>query len=137
MGQPQLHALRIAFTRDGGATPTHELQVRVGLREIRGALDARQNWVLTVNGRRLLVRGAGWSPDLLQRMSSARNELEVSLARHAGLNAVRFEGKLQDDNIFDQLDAAGCSHSPACRARRMAGVGTWTPGVRASPPPCR
>ena len=107
MGEPKLHQLHIAFTCDGDTRPSHELTIRVGLREVRGALDANQNWALSVNGRRLLVRGAGWSPDLLQRMSTARNALEVSLARHAGLNVIRFEGKLQDDDLFDRLDAEG------------------------------
>ena len=126
MGEPRLHQLHVAFTCDGGTRPTHELIIRVGLREVRGVLDARQNWMPYINGRRLLVRGAGWSPDLLQRMSTVRNALEVSLARHAGLNLIRFEGKLQDDDLFDRLDEAGLLALPGlncCDAWQS--WGTW------------
>ena len=96
-----------AATTTAATTATATLSVRVGLREVSGGLDARGNFLLRVNGRRLLVRGGGWSPDLLLRMSDARHRLSLMLAQHARLNAIRFEGKLQDDALFDRMDEMG------------------------------
>ena len=105
---PRLHDLTLTFTPSTrGAGAAASLAIRVGLREMGGGLDERGNFLLRVNGRRMLVRGAGWSPDLLERMSSVRNRLELGLVRHARLNAVRFEGKLQDDDLYDQMDELG------------------------------
>jgi exo-1,4-beta-D-glucosaminidase len=130
MGAPRLHNLSLSFTpndEEAGGPPA-ALAVRVGLREMSGGLDERGNFLLRVNGRRLLVRGAGWTPDLLQRMSGERNELELHLVRHARLNAVRFEGKLQDDDLFDRMDELGLLALPGlscCDAWQQ--WSDWTP----------
>lgn len=54
-------------------------------------------------GRRILVRGGGWAPDLLQRMTTKRHSRELRMAMDIGLNAIRLEGKLQDEDLFEQV----------------------------------
>lgn len=45
-----------------------------------------------VNGNPILIRGAGWTPDLFLRTDRARQRAEMSYIRHMNLNAVRLEG---------------------------------------------
>lgn len=52
-------------------------------------------------------QGGGWSPDLLQRNTPMRNAQQLLLTQDIGLNAIRLEGKLQDDDLFEQASAMG------------------------------
>ena len=40
----------------------------------------------------MLIRGAGWAPDLFLRSSEERMREEFRYVRHMGLNTVRYEG---------------------------------------------
>ena len=60
-----------------------------------------------MNGRPLLVRGAGWTPDLFLRMAPARYAQELAYVRHMHLNAVRLEGKFEHDEFYALADRAG------------------------------
>ena len=54
-----------------------------------------------------MVRGGGWSQDLFLRYSSANIADQLAYVRDLGLNAIRFEGNLPPDDMFQQLDRAG------------------------------
>jgi exo-1,4-beta-D-glucosaminidase len=60
-----------------------------------------------VNGRRILVRGAGWTSEMMLRYSRERYEQEVRYVRDMGLNTIRLEGKLEDDSFYDVTDREG------------------------------
>lgn len=79
----------------------------VGLRQANVTLDVRMNAVVSVNGQRILIRGGGWAPDLLQRVTRVRNTQQLRLSRDLGLNTIRLEGKFQDDDFFAQASALG------------------------------
>ena len=49
------------------------------------------------------------------------------LAQHARPNAIRFEGKLQDDALFDRMDEMGLPGLPCCDAWQQ-GAG-WIRGA--------
>ena len=113
MGLPAQHNLTFAFAvagpsaAVGGAPAPETATFLVGLREITGLNDANNNLVVRVNGQRILIRGGGWGPDLLQRNTPQRNARQLLLTRDLGLNAIRLEGKLQDDDLFAQASAMG------------------------------
>ncbi len=114
MGSPTMSTLEASFTTAGSApaAPSDTLKVGVGLRQISQTLDSRGNLLVSVNGLPLLIRGGGWAPDLLQRMSAARHAQEIALVRHLGLNTIRLEGKFQDEDLFEQADRAGLLMMP-------------------------
>ena len=60
----------------------------------------------------VLVRGAGWAPDLFLRAPAARTRAELGYVRAMGLNTVRLEGKLIDDDFFDAADELGVLTMP-------------------------
>ena len=60
-----------------------------------------------VNHQKLLIRGAGWAPDLLLRSSREQLETHFQYMRDMNLNAIRLEGKLENDEFFDLADKMG------------------------------
>lgn len=102
MGTPTLVTLALTFApQSGGAQST--IEVRTGLREVTKSIESNGNAVFRVNGKRILLLGGGWAPDLLLRQSSARQRQELELVKDLGLNAVRLEGKLQNDDLFEHV----------------------------------
>jgi len=78
-----------------------------GIRTITSTLTASGARLFSINGKRLLIRGAGWAPDLLLREDPAREAAELAYVRDMHLNTVRLEGKLEDDHFFDLADRMG------------------------------
>lgn len=115
MGNATLHFANVSFALapggcSGGADPaatSDSVVARFGIRTASSALDANGNRLFRVNGVPLLVRGGGWSPDLLLRPDPARLAAQLAMTRHMGLNAIRLEGKLEPDAFFDGLDELG------------------------------
>eukprot|EP00039_Didymoeca_costata_P005791 m.84645 g.84645 ORF g.84645 m.84645 type:complete len:915 (-) comp12975_c0_seq2:25-2769(-) len=105
MGQPNLCTLTMSFVIGGRNSST--LHLLTGLREVSKEIDKNNNALFSINKKRILIRGGGWSPDLLQRMSRERYESEFTYVRDLGLNAVRLEGKLQADDLFEVADEKG------------------------------
>ncbi len=105
MGKPELHELNLQFEIDG-AVSDHS-QSSFGIREINSELTATDRRVITINGKKILIRGGGWSPDMMLRESSQRMEDELNYVQDMGLNTVRLEGKLETQEFFDLADRKG------------------------------
>ena len=60
-----------------------------------------------INGKPVLIRGAGWAPDMFLRDDPKRMEAEFSYVRNLGLNTIRSEGKLEDSRFYDLADRDG------------------------------
>ena len=60
-----------------------------------------------INGKPVLIRGAGWAPDMFLRDDAKRMEAEFSYVLNLGLNAIRSEGKLEDARFYDLADRDG------------------------------
>jgi exo-1,4-beta-D-glucosaminidase len=105
MGAQNLYDLHMEFSAGGAVSDAQT--VKFGIREMTSELDARNRRFFSVNGRRVLVRGGGWSPDALLRHDPARTEDEIKYVRDMGLNAIRLEGKLEFESLFDLADRYG------------------------------
>jgi exo-1,4-beta-D-glucosaminidase len=105
MGAQELYELRLEFVASGALSDRQT--TRFGIREVTSELDARARRFFRVNGRRVLVRGGGWSPDALLRHDPERLEAELLYVRDMGLNAIRLEGKLESEELFDLADRHG------------------------------
>jgi exo-1,4-beta-D-glucosaminidase len=60
-----------------------------------------------INGRKVLIRGAAWAPDLLFRWSSERLDADLAYVRDMGMNTIRLEGRLDRDEFFEKTDRLG------------------------------
>ncbi|MEV0414162.1 exo-beta-D-glucosaminidase [Streptomyces sp. NPDC050448] len=78
-----------------------------GIRSVRAPLNDDGARQYSVNGRPLLIRGAGWSPDQLLRWDRRYTEDRLAYARDLGLNTLRLEGHLEPDEFFDLADRYG------------------------------
>ncbi|HET7841735.1 MAG TPA: glycosyl hydrolase family 2, partial [Terriglobia bacterium] len=82
-------------------------QIRFGIRQVTSKVDDQGHRVFQINGRNILIRGAGYSFDLMLRSSPERQQHELDYVRDLNLNAVRLEGKLENDHFFDLADQKG------------------------------
>ena len=105
MGDPHLETLRMSFRSDG--KPSDEAVVRVGIREITSELTDKGARLFRVNGRPLLIRGGGWSQDMLLREQPRRLAQQFEMVRDLHLNAIRLEGKLETDGFYRLADEQG------------------------------
>ena len=105
MGAQDLHELTMRFVV--GDELSDEQSVRFGIREITSELNSQGARQFYVNGKKILIRGGGWSPDMLFRSDHARLETDFRYIREMNLNAVRLEGKMETDEFYDLADEQG------------------------------
>lgn len=139
LGTPELHDLSLAVAV-GGAVSDRTTS-RFGIREVAMELVDKKWARYKVNGTPLLIRGAGYTSDILFRFSDERDEQELQLVKHLGLNTIRIEGKLANDHLFDVADRLGILVMPGwecCSAweywiddQKSHGVAPWSAATRA------
>ena len=78
-----------------------------GIREITSDLNAIGGRAFHINGKNILIRGGGWTPDMMLRENSQRLHDEFRYVRDMGLNTIRLEGKLETQEFFDLADHEG------------------------------
>jgi exo-1,4-beta-D-glucosaminidase len=105
LGTPALQTLSLRFTTRGGVSDSQS--IRFGIREITAELTAGGAELFRVNGRRILIRGGGWTPDLFMRPQPARQAAELRYALDLHLNALRLEGDLANDTFWQRADSLG------------------------------
>jgi exo-1,4-beta-D-glucosaminidase len=105
LGDPNLQHLRLVFRTAGGASD--EENVTFGISEITSELTPQGHRLFRVNGHPILIRGAGWAPDMMLQHSPERLEAQTRYVREMNLNTIRLEGKLDSDDFFDLADRYG------------------------------
>jgi exo-1,4-beta-D-glucosaminidase len=105
MGEAHLERLTMSFSAQGQVTD--EQSVDFGIREITSELTASGSRLFRVNGKPILIRGAGWSQDMLLRSDENRLRDQFKLVRDMNLNTIRLEGKLETDAFFHLADQQG------------------------------
>ena len=105
MGKPELYSLVMEFESDGSVSDRS--QTEFGIREVTSEVNAHNARAFHINGKNILIRGGGWTPDMMMRESSQRLHDEFRYVRDMGLNTVRLEGKLETQEFFDLADHEG------------------------------
>ena len=105
VGKQELYPLELAVEVQGQVSDSAYL--RFGIRQVTANLDEKGQRIFQINGKNILIRGAGYSFDMLLRSSPERQQAELNYVRDLNLNAVRMEGKLEDDHFFDLADQMG------------------------------
>jgi exo-1,4-beta-D-glucosaminidase len=105
MGTPNLYTAKLSF--EIGKQISDAASVTFGIREVTSELTDKGHRLFKVNGRRVLIRGAAWAPDLLFRWSSARLDTDLAYVRDLGMNTIRLEGRLDRDEFFEKTDRLG------------------------------
>jgi len=105
MGTPNLYTAKLRFEIDKQISDTAD--VTFGIREVTSELTDKGHRLFKVNGRKLLIRGAAWAPELLFRWSSAKLDADLAYVRDMHLNTIRLEGRLDRDEFFEKTDKLG------------------------------
>ena len=105
MGAHPLYSLQLAASVDGATSD--KAGATFGIRSVSSQLTKQGYRQFVVNGKPLLIRGAGWAPDMFLRDDPARMEAEFSYVRNLGLNTIRSEGKLEDARFYELADRDG------------------------------
>ena len=105
MGTPHLQRLTMSVHADGHASD--EQAVNFGIREITSELTARNARLFRINGKPILIRGGGWTQDMLLRHNPERLRKQFKLVRHLNLNTLRLEGQMVPNDFFKLADKDG------------------------------
>jgi exo-1,4-beta-D-glucosaminidase len=105
LGAPNRHRLVVRATVDGQVSD--ERVVRFGLRQVDSTVAAGGGRLFKINGKPIAIRGGAWTPDMLLRIDSTTLAQHVRYVDDLGLNAVRLEGKLVSEELYDLFDERG------------------------------
>ena len=106
MGSPELYDLKVDFAED--KTVSDGELIRFGIREVGSYLTPEGHRGFTLNGRKVLVRGAGWTDDIYLRDTHERNRQQLEYVRDMNMNTVRLEGFWgTSHSIYDICDELG------------------------------
>jgi exo-1,4-beta-D-glucosaminidase len=127
MGPQNLYDLRVAASVAGA--PSDAESVRFGVRNVTFDLTKDGYRLFRVNGKPFFVRGGGWASDIMLRpLTRERMEAELDYVRDIGLNTIRFEGKLERDELYDRADELGIVMLPGWMCcDRWQDSAIWTP----------
>ena len=105
MGKPSLYPLKMQF--EVGGTVSDHSTTEFGIRQVTSEINPTGGRAFHINGKNILIRGGGWTPDMMLRENSQRLRDEFRYVRDMGLNTVRLEGKLETQEFFDLADHEG------------------------------
>jgi exo-1,4-beta-D-glucosaminidase len=105
MGKPELYDLSLEFVTGGRVSDRQNL--RFGIREITSESTSKGGRLFRVNGRRILIRGGGWAPDMFFRPQPERQDAQIRYALDMHLNTLRLEGNYENDRFWHQTDSLG------------------------------
>jgi hypothetical protein len=156
---PQLHLKRPAvwWPHQMGEQPLYHLAVSAGIRGAESDASSEDFGIRTVtshltpvvpgqthgpsgyrqfviNGKPFVVRGGGWSQELFLRYSSQNVADQLAYIKNMGLNAIRFEGNLPPDDIFQQMDRDGILAMPGwqCCNKWEQRSSRWSDEIKAN-----
>lgn len=123
LGSPELYELNlkliISSNEEKKLILSDERNIKFGIREINSRINEFGSRLYQINGQDILVRGAGWTCDLMLRHNIEDDRNHIALLKNLNFNTVRLEGKLASDEFWDLCDSEGilvmagwccCSH---------------------------
>ena len=106
MGKPELCDLHVEFVEGGKVSDAED--VCFGIREVHSYLTEEGYRGFTLNGKKVLLRGAGWTDDIYLRDTPERNRQQLEYVRDMNMNTVRLEGFWgTSQNLYDLCDEMG------------------------------
>jgi exo-1,4-beta-D-glucosaminidase len=105
MGKPERYSLSLEFNLAGKISDRSE--TKFGIREVKSEVLSANRRLFSINGKNILIRGGGWSPNMMLREDLQRLRDEFRYVQDMGLNTIRLEGKLETKEFFDLADERG------------------------------
>lgn len=106
LGKPELYQLSLQFKT--GNTVTDKRNVRFGIRQVSDYINADGHRGYILNGRRLLIRGGGWTDPMLLNAAPDYERAGIDYAVQMNLNTIRMEGFWgNNEHLYDLCDERG------------------------------
>lgn len=106
LGSPEMYSMDVRFVI--GGMESDGQTVDFGIREIDTYMTEEGHRGFILNGRKVLIKGAGWTDDIFLRNPDERNEIELEYVKDMNLNTVRFENVWgTSQNVYDLCDRKG------------------------------
>jgi exo-1,4-beta-D-glucosaminidase len=110
LGPQNLYQCSMQFAVSGTVSDTSTFNF--GIRKLDTGLgpvtSAGQQWRwFKINNQPIMMKGAGWAPDMLVKRDPARINNMFRLILDMGMNMLRFEGKMEDQTFYDLADQNG------------------------------
>lgn len=106
LGKPEMYKLDLKFVANNQVSDRES--VDFGVREISEYFTEEGYRGFLLNGKKVLVRSAGWTDDIFLRDTPETNETQVQYVRDMNLNSIRFENIWgTSQNIYDLCDRYG------------------------------
>ena len=106
LGTPELYTLGTSVICEGKLSDRKE--TTFGVRQIESRLIGENYRQFTLNGKDILIKGAGWTDDIFLQDTPESLQRQVEYVKDMNLNCIRFEniwGK--DDTVYDLCDRLG------------------------------
>ena len=106
LGTPEMYSMELSFEVKGKVSDN--ATVDFGVRQLDSYFNADGYRGFVLNGKNVLIKGAGWTDDIFLRNPDSRNALEVAYVKDMNMNCIRFEevwGTSQ--NVYDECDRQG------------------------------
>ncbi|WP_150452585.1 glycoside hydrolase family 2 protein [Arenibacter lacus] len=106
MGEAVLHSLEMTLFKGEAISDTES--IRFGIREVEDYWLNDIHRGFKVNGKKVLIKGAGWTDDMLLMDTHESLEAQVKYVKHMNLNCIRLEGIWgKDHKLYDLCDEHG------------------------------
>ena len=106
MGKPEMYQMSLSFVQNKEVSDKDT--INFGVREIKDYYTKENYRGFLLNGKEVLVRGAGWTDDLFLRDTPQTNEMQVQYVCDMNMNTIRFENIWgTSENIYDLCDRYG------------------------------
>ncbi len=106
LGEPNLYALEMNFETDHKISDSRKM--KFGIRSVSGYMTDKGFRAYRLNGKKILIKGGGWTDPMLLRATTAYEEAGIDYAVHMNFNALRMEGFWgENQHIYDLCDEKG------------------------------
>lgn len=106
LGEPNLYELELKVVINNEISDKQK--VNFGIREVEDYLNENGHRGYKVNGKKVLIKGAGWVDDMLLNDSDEKVIAQVEYAKHMNLNTIRLEGFWgKNQTLYNTADENG------------------------------
>jgi exo-1,4-beta-D-glucosaminidase len=106
LGKPELYNMKIKTLVDEKVSDKQS--VRFGIRDVKDFRTEDDHRGFIINGKKIVIKGAGWVDDLMLNDSDEKVINQVKYARHMNLNTIRLEGFWgRNQTLYDAADENG------------------------------
>jgi exo-1,4-beta-D-glucosaminidase len=106
LGEPNLYDLQLKLTANDGVCDV--ARVRFGIRHVEAYTNEAGHKGFKINGKKVLIKAAGWTDDLLLADTPETIDAQLRYVRHMNLNGIRLEGIWgKDHTLYDLCDRYG------------------------------